>query len=164
MNFERINNSKLRSGTAIAAAALMLSGCGIGSSKKEEGIPDCPGGYETQAVVRQQGNVIAAYEAAGQQLASEYKLAPAGKPEKRRLGVAYVQLFNEHASSHTLIQTESTTALGPDSYLADDPSELMCHTEDSSGEEVTVLSPNAIEAKTILKSVGITVKLNGSVR
>jgi hypothetical protein len=40
----------------------------------------------------------------------------------------------------------------------------MCESKDDSGENVVVLSPNAMEAKAILKSVDIAVNLKGSIR
>jgi hypothetical protein len=150
-------------GAVAGSVTLLAAGCGGG--KKQEGIPSCPQGYESTAEVVNQGALITAYEIAGQKLASEYKLS-ASSEGRKRLSVAFSQLFTESSGSQGIIPdlSSSNRHLNPDSYLADDPNELMCESKDDSGENVVVLSPNAMEAKAILKSVDIAVNLKGSIR
>lgn len=83
------------------------------------------------------------------------------------MGVAFAQLFNESSRSTGIPHIGASDApkhLTPDSYIADDPNEIMCTTEDANKQDLTVLSPNAMEAKAILGSVGIKVNLGNSVR
>jgi hypothetical protein len=153
--FERnYNNNYLRRGkiaTAVAAIALTAAGCGPlfgDGSSKSEGIPSCPDGYESGQIVHNQNTVIRAFEAAGQDLAADFR-SVSGRNDPR-VRNAFLQLFKDESGVIFSDRSAASARVSPESYLADDPSELMCHLDNSEGESVTVLSPRAIQAKTIL--------------
>jgi hypothetical protein len=164
LRFETVNQNYTRAG-ALIAAALALSGCGLVSKSGESSrsVPGCPTGYEGTQRVTNQDAVITAFEVAGQKLAAEYKTSKPGNSRKL-FGIAFNQLFDTSGSKGLFNTVTSTNEkLTPDAYLADDPSELFCEINGDNSDSTTVLSPNSIEAKAILGSVGIKVHLNRSV-
>ena len=142
---------------AASLSVVALAGCGSGS-KNSQSIPNCGDKLTHPKIVNNQDGLIAAYEDAGQRLALDYKTTTG--VARKRFAIAFTQLFDTTNTGKGLfhsIDTPSTNQIGPDAYLADDPSELMCEFKTPDGTEQTALSVEAIQAEVILADAGTPV-------